>query len=305
MAPRDQATQPLGIAISGAGGLIGSAAREVLEARGHDVFRLVRRTPAHPDEIQWSVDRGLEEPRNVPPLDAVIHLAGESIAGIWTQEKRRKIRHSRITGTNRLVESLSRMPSPPARFLCASAVGYYGPDRDQPAPEDTEAGEGFLADVCRDWEESAKQAKDFGARVARLRFGIVLAEEGGILDKIRLPFRLAVGGRVGSGKQWMPWVAIDDVAGAIAHAIDHRLEGPINVVAPEPVTNAELTKTLGKVLNRPTPFPVPAFLLRSVLGEMADEMLLASTRAVPGVLGQTGYGFKFRNLEQALRVILA
>jgi len=278
------------IVLTGTGGLVGSALTSSLAAGGHSITRLSHSQP-------W------------PELvghDAVVHLAGENIAtGRWTPEKKARIRDSRVQVTRRLCETVTKLASPPRVFICASAVGYYGNRDDEVLREDSASGTGFLAEVCRDWEAATKPAADAGVRVVNLRFGVILNATGGALAKMLTPFKLGVGGVIGDGRQWMSWITLDDAAGVIGYALaDETLRGPANVVAPQPVTNREFTETLGRVLRRPTMFPVPAFVLRLALGEMADALLLSSQRVEPAKLFASGYQFRFPKLEGALRHLL-
>jgi uncharacterized protein (TIGR01777 family) len=292
------------ILVTGASGLIGSALVPSLTGAGHTVTRLVRSKP-RPGEIRWDPLGGDIDKASLEGQEAVIHLAGESIAGRWTAEKKKKIRESRLKGTKLLAESLSQLASPPKVLLCASAIGYYGDRGDELLREESPAGSGFLAKVCREWEAAADRAVRESIRVVRLRNGIVLSAAGGALKTMLLPFKLGVGGKIGSGMQYMSWIAIDDVLGIIHLAITNdTLRGPVNVVAPNPVTNLVFTKTLGRVIGRPTVLPMPAFAARLVLGEMAEELLLASTRVTPRRLLAADYHFKFPQLESALRSIL-
>jgi uncharacterized protein (TIGR01777 family) len=293
------------IAISGAGGLLGRALIEHLRGRGHEVLRLVRRSPKAPDEAEWSPERGLIS--EVGGLRAVIHLAGESLAaGRWTTAKKRAIEKSRLDGTRNLVASLLRLETPPRAFLCASAVGYYGEAGDEVCEEGRKAGEGFLAEVCRKWEGAAQGAADAGIRVVNLRFGLVLSARGGALGKMHLPFKMGLGGRLGHGQQWMSWISIEDAIRAIAFSLDQiEVEGPVNVVAPNPVRNVSFAKTLGRALGRPSFLPAPALGLKALLGtEMAQEMLLTSTRVRPRRLIEAGFAFHHPNLDQALNAVL-
>jgi len=238
-------------------------------------------------------------------FDAVVHLAGENIAGRWSQAKKAAIRDSRIKGTRLLAETLTRANQPPRVMVSASAIGFYGDRGDVILDEKATMGSGFLADVCKEWEDATKPASDAGIRVVNLRIGVVLTPAGGALAKMLTPFKLGVGGIMGSGKQYWSWVAIDDVVGAIGHALTtESLFGPVNAVAPEAATNHDLTKTLGKVLSRPTIFPMPAFAARLALGEMADALLLSSARVSPMKLIESGYTFKYPSLESALRHVL-
>jgi uncharacterized protein (TIGR01777 family) len=293
------------VLVTGSSGLIGSAVVENLIAGGHSVIRLVRRAPGQ-NEIHWDPAAGTIDAAGLEGLDAVVHLAGENVAqGRWTQEKKKRIRDSRVEGTRILCNALSGLVQPPRVLVAASAIGYYGARGDEVLTEESPPGSGFLSDVCRQWEAATAPAAQRGIRVVNLRIGIVLSSKGGALAKMLLPFKLGVGGRVGSGKQYMSWIALDDVVGAIDHAIaNDSLSGPVNAVAPNPVTNYEFTKALGKVLEKPTLFPMPAFAAHLALGEIADELLLASTRVEPRRLLATGYKFLFPELEGALRHLL-
>ena len=291
------------VAVTGAGGLVGSALVSSLRASGHRVIPLVRRAlRAGEDALGWDPSSGSITPA-APALDAVIHLAGESIMGLrWTAAKKQRIRESRTTATRLLVQTLVRLPKPPAVLISASAIGYYGTRGDEVLTEDSRPGTGFLADVARDWEAATAAAIAHGIRVVNPRIGVVLSTRGGALAKMLAPFRLGVGGVVGDGTQWMSWIALEDVVGAIQHALaTEALRGPVNAVAPAPVTNAELTRTLGRVLRRPALVPLPAFAARLAMGEMADALLLASQRVVPARLQASGYAFRHPSLEGALR----
>ena len=300
----------MNILVSGSSGLIGSELVLFLTTKGHKVTSLKRskagsRSKFREGEVYWNPDSSKVDVNGLEGHDAVVHLAGENIAGVWTKEKKDKIRKSRVDGTRLLSKSLSQVLKPPNVLVCASAIGIYGNRGDEILSEESGAGKGFLAEVCREWEAAAEPAVQKGIRVVHLRFGLVLSPKGGALKTMLVPFRMGVGGTIGSGKQYLSWVAIDDVAGIIVHAItNENIKGPVNVVSPNPVTNNEFTKTLGRVLGRPTLLPVPAFALRLLAGEMADEMLLASTRVHPGKLLSTGYEFRYPELEGALRHLL-
>jgi uncharacterized protein len=295
------------ILISGSHGLVGGALIKLLTTNGHEVIRLVRhaRTVGAP-EIEWQPDMGTIDKQQLESLDAVVHLAGENIAeGRWTDEKKRAILESRVKGTALLSETIATLKQPPSVFLSASAIGYYGNRGDELLTETSAPGKDFLANVCQQWEKATTPASEKGIRTVLARFGIILAEDGGALAKMLTPFQMGIGGRVGSGKQWMSWIALDDVAGGIQFMLfDNSVNGPVNFVAPHPVTNAEFTKTLGGVLSRPTFLPVPAFGVRLAFGEMADALLLASQRVEPAVLKARGFGFSFPRLEPALKHIL-
>lgn len=299
------------IIVTGSTGLIGKALVKSLLARGDKVTCLVRRESttervAGINEVVWNPARGELNAASLEGHDAVVHLAGESIAeGRWDDEKKRRIRESRVMGTKLIAETISKLDAPPRVFACASAIGYYGDRGEEILTEESKSGEDFLSGVCRDWESATEAAKARGLRVVLMRFGIVLSAEGGALAKMLLPFKFGVGGKVGSGEQYMSWIALDDVVGAIEHVIEHtELAGPVNVVAPQPVRNSEFTKTLGNVLGRPTFFAVPAFGARLAFGEMADALLLSSARVEPARLQTTNYQFKFPELISALTHLL-
>ena len=281
------------ITVTGSHGLVGSALVQTLEAAGHTVRRLsLRGQPVNPAVLEH--------------VDALVHLAGEPIAAErWTPLQKSKIRDSRVEGTRALCDALARTETPPKVLICASAIGYYGDRGEERLREESAPGAGFLSEVGVAWEAAAEPARRKGLRVVSLRFGIILARQGGALAKILTPFRLGLGGRLGSGKQWFSWVTLEDVVGAIQFALaTESLRGPVNVVAPQPVTNAEFTQVLGRVLQRPVALPVPAFALRLLLGEMADALLLASARVEPAALIAAGYRFCHPELEPALRALL-
>jgi uncharacterized protein (TIGR01777 family) len=295
------------VLVSGASGFIGSALVPTLTAGGHTVTRLVRSTPRPGRaEIPWNpAARSIGTPA-LEGLDAVVHLAGDNIAsGRWTAAKKASIRNSRVQGTTVLCEALAQLVKPPKVLLCASAIGYYGDRGETILREESPPGTGFLAEVCQAWEAATAPAVQRGIRVVRLRFGIVLSPAGGPLAKMLTPFRLGLGGIMGTGKQYMSWIALDDVLGVMQHALlTETLQGPVNVVAPRPVTNEAFTTTLGKVLRRPTRLPLPAFAARLIFGEMADALLLTSTRVAPVRLVASGYTFRYPALEEALQHLL-
>jgi uncharacterized protein (TIGR01777 family) len=292
------------VLITGASGFIGSALVPALTGGGNAVRRLVRRAAARPGEYRWDPAAGEVEPAALEGVDAVVHLAGETVAGRWTDEKKQRILRSRVDGTRTLSEALTSVARPPQALVTASAIGYYGDRGDELLTEDSAPGDGFLAEVVREWEAASRPAEEAGIRVARMRFGIVLSPAGGALKTMLTPFRLGVAGKLGSGRQWMSWVSIDDVVGAIQHALaTAELTGVANTVAPNPVTNAEFTKTLGRVLRRPTVLPVPSAALRLALGEFSQEAL-SSARVEPRRLLESGYVFRHHELEQALRHVL-
>jgi uncharacterized protein (TIGR01777 family) len=294
----------MNVLVSGATGLIGSALIPELEAGGHTVNRLTR-TQRSEGDIRWDPEAGKIE-GDLAGFDAVVHLAGESIAeGRWTTEKKRRILESRKRGTYLLAEKVAGLPVPPSVMISASADGYYGDRGNELLTEESGPGSGFLAEVCRGWEAAADPAREAGIRVVHPRTGIVLSPKGGALGRTLPIFRLGAGGKVGSGRQYWSWVSLDDVVGSYVHALTtDEASGPINVCSPNPLTNAAYTKALGSVLNRPTVFPVPALAARVALGEVADELLLASKRMVPAKLQEAGYQFRYPDLEGALRHLL-
>jgi uncharacterized protein (TIGR01777 family) len=294
------------ILVTGSNGMIGHALLAFLSADGHKVVTLTRsKSDATGRHIVWDPDAGIIDKDDLEDFEAVIHLAGESIVGRWTPEKKARILESRAKGTRLLCETLAQLRSRPMVLVSASAVGYYGDRGDEVLDEESSAGSLFLSQVAKAWEDATEAAASNGIRVVNLRIGFVLSKDGGGLATMLLPFKLGIGGRVGSGRQYLSWIAIDDLVGAISHAIlADSLRGPVNAVAPHPVTNREFTDTLGSVLWRPTIFPLPAFAARMVMGEMADELLLASARINPTRLLASGYKFRFPELKGALRHVL-
>ena len=294
------------VLMTGSSGLVGSALTAFLEGSGQTVRRLRRAPSDAADSTSWNPSDGTFAPGAFDGIDAVVHLAGESIAsGRWSAARKRRIRESRVTGTQRLCEALLRLDEPPAVFVSASAIGFYGDRGAARLDESSAPGTGFLPHVCREWEAAAAPLRERGLRVVHLRIGIVLDESGGALKQMLPPFRLGVGGVLGSGDQYMSWVALDDLLGITLHALTNdTLAGPVNAVAPGAVTNREFTRTLGRVLGRPTVLPAPGFALRLLLGEMADALLLTGARIEPAVLRESGYEFAHTDLEPALRHIL-
>ena len=292
------------VLISGTTGLIGSALVPELEAKGHTVRRLTRH-PRQEGDIRWDIDAGTVD-GDLSGIDAVVHLAGESIAeGRWTEEKKRRILESRRKGTRLLAEKVAGLDEPPSVMVSVSATGYYGDRGNELLTEESESGDLFLSEVCREWEAAADPAREAGVRVVHPRFGIVLSTEGGALGATLPIFKLGGGGKIGSGGQYWSWVSFDDVIGVILHVMHSGdLSGPVNVVTPDSLTNAEYTGVLGKVLNRPTLFTVPAPAARIILGEITDELLLASARVEPVRLQETAYSFRHPELEGALRHLL-
>jgi len=292
------------LGISGSGGLVGSALVAHLEGRGHGVVRLHRGEGAGADP-GWDPAAGVISPGALDGCDVVVALGGASIGeGRWSARRKHELRASRIDATRLLVDHLAALPRPPRTFLSASAVGYYGDRGDELLDEGAAKGDGFLATLVEDWEAEALRAGDLGMRATALRFGVVLATEGGALPRMLTPFRLGLGGRLGSGRQWMSWVTLHDAVRAIEFAARSELAGPVNVTAPGAVTNAEFTRVLGRVLHRTARFPVPGRMLRLAVGEAADELLLASTRAVPAKLVAEGFRFDFPEPQAALTAVL-
>jgi uncharacterized protein (TIGR01777 family) len=288
------------ILVSGASGFIGRWLVPVLRSQGYEVSLLVRRPAASPAEISWNPG----VPPQVRDFDAVIHLAGETIMGRWTQEKKNRIRESRIVATRNLSLAVAEMRA--RTFLVASAIGYYGARGDEILTEDSPPGSDFLAQVARDWEAATEPARQAGVRVINFRHGVVLSPKGGALKTMLLPFRLGLGGRIGSGKQWMSWVALDDVAGAMLFALQQEsLAGAVNLVAPNPVTNREFTRALGQALHRPVLFPVPAVVVKAILGEMGETLLLTGQRVIPTKLQASGYTFCHTEILETLQTMLS
>lgn len=267
-------------------------------------MRLVRSAAAGDAQISWDPGKPLA-PQAVSGFDAVIHLAGESIVGRWTVAKKTKIRESRVPGTSHLAQALAPTEQKPRVFISASAVGYYGNRGDEPLREDSSPGTGFLAEVCKEWEDATLPASEAGIRTVQIRIGVVLSPRGGALGKMLTPFKMGVGGKIGDGRQWMSWIDVQDLVGAIHHILKNdSLQGPVNLVAPKPVTNAEFTTTLASVLSRPALFPMPAFAVRLAFGEMGESVLLASQRVDPAKLVTSGYSFRFRELSASLEDVL-
>jgi uncharacterized protein (TIGR01777 family) len=291
------------ILVSGSTGLIGEAFVAAAVKRGDEITRLSRRNAVTAPRVLWDPVTGQIPLRLLEGFDAAVHLAGESIAaGRWTAARKKRIRDSRVYGTSNLVKALTSLERPPRIFLSASAIGFYGDRGNDVLSEDSVAGEGFLPSVCRDWEAAADPLRSAGLRVAHARFGIVLSRRGGALPKMLLPFRLGLGGAMGNGRQWWSWVALPDVVEALLHILNNdSLSGPVNVTAPGAVTNRAFTDTLGRVLRRPTVMPLPGFVARLLMGEMASALLLASARVEPRRLAQSGFQFRFPDLATALK----
>ena len=301
------------VAITGATGLVGTALAASCAQDGIRVAALVRDTRRGAERLPSAKLHAWDATGAPPPdaafegVDVVVNLVGESISsGRWTEARKKRLRDSRVVGTRALVDVLRGLPKRPSVLISASGVGYYGDRGDEILTEASSLGKGFIAELGRDWEAEAMKAAELGMRVVLLRSGLVLARDGGILRKILPPFRLGLGGKIGSGAQWMPWIHLDDEIGLIRHAMEHEaVKGPLNLVAPEPVTNGEFVHTLGEVLGRPTVLTAPAFALRMAFGAMTDELLLASQRAMPVRTMETGYTFQHPLLREALAEVLA
>jgi uncharacterized protein (TIGR01777 family) len=292
--------------ISGASGLIGSALMGTLRAAGHEPAALVRRL-AREREVRWNPREPLD-PAKLAGCDAVVHLAGKNIAGYWTAKFKQEVRDSRVQGTQTLAKAAAesfRRSGQPRIFISASAIGYYGNRGDELLREDSTPGQGFLPEISQEWEAATAAAREAGVRVVNLRFGLVLARDGGALHSMLLPFRLGLGGRVGAGQQYWSWVSLDDVVGIILFALQNdTLRGAVNVVSPEPARNEEFVRALGEVLHRPTILPLPAFAVRTLMGEMGEAALLDSARVEPTKLKAAGFQFRHPHLKDALRAAL-
>lgn len=292
------------ILVTGASGLIGAKLMPALVAVGHEIFKLSRSAARSISEIQWDPNVGFsdDELAKLEGLDAVVHLAGDNVAGgSWTEEKKRSIRDSRVLGTRTLVDAFRQTKTPPKILVSASAIGFYGNRGEEILTEQSAKGEGFFPEVCLEWEAEAEKAREFGARVVCPRIGIVLSKEGGALGKMLTPFKFGVGGTIGSGVQYMSWIAIDDLVGIIVFALGNKeISGAINATAPNPVTNAQFTKTFGNVLHRPTIIPVPGFGIRLLFGEMGETLLLEGCRVLPEKLLGAGFEFEYPELKHAL-----
>jgi uncharacterized protein (TIGR01777 family) len=286
--------------LTGSSGLVGSSLVEFLFERGHSIHCLKRNSKAGSSNI-WAINE-LQKDINAG-FDTIIHLAGENVAhGRWTERKKQNILTSRVQGTRELVDYISDLKEKPSTFICASAVGYYGSRGNEILDEESSLGTGFLADVCNQWEKESQRLSDLGVRVVNLRFGMVISPRGGALHKMIPPFKAGLGGIIGSGEQYISWISIRDLVKIVDFVIQtDRIKGPVNVVCPIQTTNRELTKTLGKVLNRPTPFKIPAFMATLVFGQMAEEMLLGSSRVTPKILLEAGYEFADQSLDAVLQ----
>jgi len=294
------------VLVTGATGLVGSELVPFLKKQGHDVYRLTRSKPHEAHDIAWDPSRNQLPKGRIDGTEVVVHLAGENIAGKrWNPKVKEQLRRSRIEGTRLLCETMTQLETLPKTLICASAIGFYGDRGSDWLNETSAAGSGFLADLCRDWEAACEPARAKGIRVVNLRIGVVLSAKGGGLGKMLTPFRLGLGGVVGSGNQYWSWISVDDVVGVIDYCINQeKMSGPVNTTAPCPVTNYDFTKTLGTLLGRPTMIAMPELAARLVLGEMANELLLASARVMPNRLSESGYRFLYPTLEPALKHLL-
>ena len=288
-------------AVTGASGLVGAALVPALEAAGHDVVRLVRRHPAGTRELEWDPKVGTIDAAGLAGIDGAVHLSGATIGRRWTEARKAEILDSRVKSTRLLAETFASLDPRPSALVCAGGIGIYGNRGDEILTEESGLGTGFLADVGRAWESACEPARTAGIRVVNLRAGIVLSRKGGALPRLLTPFKLGLGGRVGSGKQWWSWVAIDDFVRAVRFALEGDIAGPVNLVSPNPVTNAQFTKAFGRAVGRPTIFPFPAFAAKAMFGEMAEEALLTGQRALPAKLLDAGFGFEYAELDSALR----
>ncbi|MET9857547.1 TIGR01777 family oxidoreductase [Streptomyces sp. NPDC006450] len=293
------------IAVTGATGLIGSALGRSLKADGHDVVRFVRREPAGPGEARWDPARGYVDPAGLAGCEAVVHLAGAGVGDHrWTAAYKRRIRDSRVKGTAAIASAVAAMDEPPATLVCGSAIGYYGDTGDRTVDEGSPAGEGFLPEICVQWEAAAAPARDAGVRTVFARTGLVVAAEGGAWGKLFPIFKAGIGGRLGNGRQYWSHISMHDEIAALRHIIDTpALAGPVNLTAPEPLTNREVTAAMGRVLHRPAVFAVPAPVMRAVLGEFAQDVL-GSQRVLPARLLESGFVFRYPGIEESIRAAL-
>ena len=291
------------VAITGASGFVGTPLVQALETRGHEVIRLVRGSPG-PGEAYWGIESQTVDEAALQDVEAIVHLAGENIGQRWSESARRRILDSRVLGTRLMAEAAARLPARPV-LICASATGFYGDRGDEVLDESSSGGKGFLAGVVTAWEAAADPARAAGLRAVHLRQGLILSKHGGVLKRLTPPFKLGVGGRVGSGRQWWSWVTLDDAIAAYLFALEHPLEGPINVTAPGTVTNSEFTKALGRALKRPTIFPLPALAVRTAFGKMGEEMLLGGQRVEPTKLGDAGFAFAQPDITAGLERAIA
>ncbi len=290
------------VLITGSTGLLGKELQKSLTEKGYDLLLASRKEPQDDKHIQWSIEEGFTDPEKLEGVDVVVHLAGENVSGLrWTDEKKKAIRDSRVLGTRNVVDAISKLKHKPKVFVASSAIGFYGERGDEEVTESSAAGDNFLAVTCKEWEAESRRAEDAGIRTVLLRTGIVLSKDGGALATMLTPFKLGVGGVVGSGKQWMSWISLEDEIAVINYVIENEnIRGAVNAVSPNPVTNHDFTKTLGEVLYRPTFLPLPEFAVSMIFGEMGDALLLASTKVIPKRLEDAGFEFKHPNLKEAI-----
>ena len=295
------------ILITGSTGLLGKELQSSFTAKGYDLLLASRKQPKDDKHIQWSIEEGFTDPEKLEGVDVVVHLAGENVSGLrWTDEKKKAIRDSRVLGTRNVVDAISKLKKKPHTFIAASAIGFYGERGNEELTESSAAGDSYLAVVCKEWEAESRRAEDAGIRTVLLRTGIVLSKDGGALATMLTPFKLGVGGVVGSGKQWMSWISLEDEIAVINYVIDNEtIRGAVNAVSPNPSTNHDFTKTLGDVLYRPTFLPLPEFAVSMIFGEMGDALLLASTKVMPKRLEDAGFKFKHPNLKEAIESAVA
>ena len=295
------------VLITGASGLVGTELQKSFAENGYEMMLATRKEPTDEHHIQWSIADGFADPAKLEGLDAVVHLAGENVSGLrWTDEKKKAIRDSRVLGTRNVVDAISKLKDRPRVFVSSSAIGFYGERGDEEVTESSASGDNFLAGVCKEWESESRRAEDAGIRTVLLRTGIVLSKDGGALGTMLTPFKLGVGGVVGSGKQWMSWISMADHIAVINYVIENEnIRGAVNSVSPHPATNQEFTKTLGLVLYRPTFLPLPEFAVSMVFGEMGDALLLASTKVLPKRLQDAGFKFKYPDLKPAIEHALS
>lgn len=287
------------VLITGASGLIGLALQKSFAEKGYEMLLASRKEAGDEQHIQWDIETGFAKPEKLEGVDVVVHLAGESVSGLrWTDEKKKAIRDSRVLGTRNVVDAISKLKQRPKVLVSASAIGFYGERGDEEVTESSAVGDNFLAGVSKEWEAESRRAEDAGIRTVLLRTGIVLSKDGGALAAMLTPFKLGIGGVVGSGKQWMSWISLDDHISAINFVLENdNIRGAVNAVSPNPVTNEEFTKTLGEVLYRPTFLPLPEFVVSMAFGEMGDALLLTSTKVLPKRLEDAGFEFKYLNLK--------
>ena len=290
------------VLITGASGLLGKALQESFKEKGYEMLLASRKEATDVSHIQWSIEDGFTDAEKLEGVETIVHLAGENVSGLrWTDEKKKAIHDSRVLGTRNVVNAISKLKHKPKVFIASSAIGFYGERGDEEVTESSAAGDNFLAGVCKEWEAESRRAEDAGIRTVLLRTGIVLSKNGGALATMLLPFKLGVGGVVGSGKQWMSWISLDDEIDVINFAIENEnIRGAVNAVSPNPVTNHDFTKTLGEALYRPTFLPLPEFAVSMIFGEMGDALLLASTKVMPKRLEDAGFEFKYPDLKGAI-----